>query len=427
MLAACGGGGEVASTAIDVGEAAAAADIGQQAFKFPVVVHGHHRAQWGNGFEKVYYTTSGESTGRLIDLKGRFIANFHAPINAPPAAGIAGGESINFPEGADSSSVLGLTPNGLAVGWLWGFNEIQRGFVVLDSAGPRLLPDHTRAQFISESGLVGGHVCPPRPNAWRRFTGVPKTRCRPCIQLQAAWMNNPGTMFGHHEPAGGLRQLATVDRDGPVTPVPFDTGPGVSATPLYIADDGSLFINTRQGQDVPGGDAIVISNGATEPIGRGIAPRPELCTRVDCVESAAFTAFSAAGHAVGVNTLHYLDANLGWQVASTAGFHWTAKDGAIVIKGRRVGRDSACSQLARRRRGCSGGRAGGVGPNEPFIWHRAAGGVLLRQLLHIGPDLRSSSREGSGTRDTCSCMWPLPASRLMSLVLYAPDPDICLP
>ena len=314
------------------------------------------------------------------------------------------------------------------MGWLWGLDEIERGFVVLDSAGPRLLPA-TLARSSSRNPVSWGATCASPSECVAAFhwsTEDPVPTLHP--DFQAAWMNNPGTMFGHHEPAGGLRQLATVDRDGPVTPVPFDTVPGVSATPLYIADDGSLFINTRQGPDVPGGDAIVISNGATEPIGRGIAPRPRVCTRVDCVESARPSPPSAPPVIrIGVNTLHYLDANLGWQVASTAGFHWTAKDGAIVIK---VGASDAIPRAVNSQGAVVGALAGeqvGFVPNEPFIWHRAAGGVLLRQLLHIGPHLPVVVARGIGDAGHLLLYAAAPSEPFDALVLYAPDPDICLP
>ena len=307
--------------------------------------------------------------GRLFDLKGDFMATEESPVTLPRAVLVGGGLAVQAPSGA-----AGVTPNGIAVGsWFDPDIEANRGFVHFQSTGQtQFLPANTRAEFVSETGLVGGHVCTPDGSDCHAFHWSPSSQAlAEHPHFGAVWMNNAGTMVGHYQPAEGTSRLATVDAGGAVTPLPsVDAGPGLSAVLQYIADDGTVFLNTGNATTGAQGDAVVIANGAVTRIGRGIAPRPDICGICDCSESTGFRAFSATGHAVGVDRLQYSDKD-GVHVAAEVGFHWSARDGATVL---RVGASDAIPTSVN----AQGVVVGAISAeNKPFIWQKDVGGFRL--------------------------------------------------
>jgi hypothetical protein len=375
-----------------------------------------------------HYSPVGASRGRLIDSNGRFIANF-SMSGGPPHASISG-ESAGVGN-SEASAFTGLTPNGILGGWADNIDDqIIRGFVILDSTGPHILPDNTFVDFISESGLAGGRSCPSWPDChavhWSPSTQVLVEH----FHFQAAWMNNPGTMVGYHEPPGGIRRLATVDPAGKITPIPFEPALHMTATPLFIADDGNIFLNTQPSEDgSPTGDAVVISNGAIVPAGRGIAARPAVCSRVACLERTSFTAFSASGHAVGENSLHYQDDTGAWKVAAEAGFHWTARDGVTVIK---VGESNALPTAVNSQGTVVGALAGPFEwpvRGEPFVWHPTSGSMLLRATLYPDSDPAGFFIRPVGIGDAGHLLVGAsdPLDPWQTLVLFTPNPDVCPP
>lgn len=372
LLAGCGGGGSAASgaapSAVADSAAVAASDVGASAFSLPQSYTRLRSFTFGSASD-LGYEPVGESRGRLFDLKGDFMATEESPVTLPRAVLVGGGLAVQAPSGA-----AGVTPNGIAVGsWFDPDIEANRGFVHFQSTGQtQFLPANTRAEFVSETGLVGGHVCTPDGSDCHAFHWSPSSQAlAEHPHFGAVWMNNAGTMVGHYQPAEGTSRLATVDAGGAVTPLPsVDAGPGLSAVVQYIADDGTVFLNTGNATTGAQGDAVVIANGAVTRVGRGIAPRPDICGICDCSESTGFRAFSATGHAVGVDTLQYSDKD-GVHVAAEVGFHWSARDGATVL---RVGASDAIPTSVN----AQGVVVGAISAeNKPFIWQKDVGGFRL--------------------------------------------------
>jgi len=381
FLAGCGGGGgatsEAPPSAVADSAAVAASDVGALAFSLPQSYTVLMRFTFGSASD-VGYSPVGESRGRLFDLKGDFMAT--RDILGLLNAVLVGGDF----QVEDSSVAAGVTPNGIAVGW-WFDPDIgaDRGFVHFQSIGQtQFLPANTRAEFVSETGLVGGHVCTPDRSDCHAFHWSPSSQAlAEHPHFGAVWMNNAGTMVGHYQPAEGTSRLATVDAGGAVTPLPsVDARPGFSAVPQYIADDGTVFLNTRNSETGAQGDAVVIANGVVTRIGRGIAPRPDICAICDCSESTDFRAFSATGHAVGVDRLQYSDKD-GVHVAAEVGFHWSARDGTTVL---RVGASDAIPTAVN----AQGVVVGAISAeNKPFIWQKDVGGFPFpfgQQVRGIG-------------------------------------------
>ena len=382
MLAACGGGGPPATSASGLAAAAnananasAAAPVGpvSQVFSLPQSYTRGASFTFGSASSSGPSPVDG-SRGRLFDLNGDFMATDGAPTTEPRAVLIGTGLAIEA-----SSTASGVTPNGIGIGWKVD-REIDdnRGFVFFRSTGlTQFLPAHTYAEFVAETGVVAGHLCDPRGAECHAFHWNPTSQAlveHP--NFQAAWMNNLGTLLGQYQPPGEPSRLATADPDGTISPLPaFVPAAGVSATPLYIDDTGAVFINTSAETGAPPGDAVVIAKGEAKTIGRGIARRPDICGICNCVETTAFRAFSATGHAVGVDSLLYLDKD-GWHVAAEAGFHWSASEGTKAI---RLGEADAIPTAVNSQ----GLVVGAISSDdEPFIWQAQAGGQRLRPLLY---------------------------------------------
>jgi hypothetical protein len=434
MLAGCGGGGpgalsieSVPVPVVDDVAATAQGNVRPLASELPRSYTSTTSIYfgWAGGGD---YSPVEAARGRLIDSNGRFIANF-SQSGSPPSASISG--EPGGPRRSEASAFTGLTPNGILAGWADNVDDrIIRGFVILDSAGPHMLPDNTYVDFIAESGLAGGRLCPSWPDC-HAFHWSPATRVlTEHSHFEAVWMNNSGTMVGYHEPPGEPRRLSTVDPAGNLTPIPFDVSAGVSATPLFIDDDGSIFMNTSVPDgSSPAAGALVILNGASVPIGRGIAALPAVCSRVACVERTRFIAFSATGHAVGENSLHYLHETEGWKVAAEAGFHWTARDGAKAI---RVGESGGMPTAVNSHGTVVGALAGPFEwpvRGEPFIWNFTSGGLLLRSLLFPDFDSRNYSIRPVGIGDAGHLLVGTsdPLEPWVALTLFTPTPDVCLP
>jgi hypothetical protein len=421
-LAACGGGTAVPPTPVDDAAAGATLNGRSMALALPQSYTGTlHLGPYGSA-GSISYALYGGPRGRLIDSNGQFVADSSifglTTANLLPGGVIAG----------EGSSAAGLTPHGIAVGWMQELDGTLRGFAFHSSTGRTdILPGHTLANFISESGIVGGRFCPPasacRAFHWRASAdGLVEH-----LDFAASWMNNAGTMIGHYEPAGQARQLATVSLDGVMTPVLVDPVPGRSAEPQFIADDGSIFINTEGNLDGAFvGDAVVIVSGTARSVGGGIAPLPDICGACDCVARTAFTAFSATGHAVGMHTVHYRDPSGTWQIATETGFHWTARDGETAIKV-----DTADAiPTAVNSQGIVAGSLADPAPfqqGEIFVWQRDAGGVLLRSLLASPSDGRGKAEGiGDGGHLVITRFDPFQPDAT-SLTVYAPEPPVSEP
>ena len=363
VLAGCGGGGPPAATdaapsVVDASGTVGASDVRPLAFSLPQAYRRRGPSyNWGCASCESFEPGGDGSRGRLLTLDGEFKVNSSFPNTPAPAS------SITF---------YGITPNGTAIGWN---SDERRGFVQFGSTGQtQLLPAHANPRFVAESGIVGGSVCLPDGSDCHAFHWSPSAPVLAEHPLfQAAWMNNTGRMVGHYQPPGRASQLATVDPDGTITPLGFDAGPGLSAWPRYIADDGPVFLNViREGDGNL--DAVVVANGTATRVGRGIVARPDICGICDCVERTFFTAFSATGHAVGVDHLEYPGPD-GSTLVVEAGFHWSARDGATAVE---VDARTAIPTGVN----AQGAVVGLMADNqEPFLWHRDARGVRLNPLL----------------------------------------------
>ena len=238
VLAGCGGGGPPAATdaapsVVDASGTVGASDVRPLAFSLPQAYRRRGPSyNWGCASCESFEPGGDGSRGRLLTLDGEFKVNSSFPNTPAPAS------SITF---------YGITPNGTAIGWN---SDERRGFVQFGSTGQtQLLPAHANPRFVVESGIVGGSVCLPDGSDCHAFHWSPSAPVLAEHPLfQAAWMNNAGRMVGHYQPPGRASQLATVDPDGTITPLGFDAGPGLSAWPRYIADDGPVFLNViREG------------------------------------------------------------------------------------------------------------------------------------------------------------------------------------
>jgi hypothetical protein len=377
VLAACGGGGSD-DPPIKLGDVVASVPSETrslpsglpQSYVYTGGVDGGNASWFAN-----FYVLDG-SRGRLLDMRGHFAANFEERAGNPIYAFLFG--VVNRVGQEESSRAAGVSQTGVLIGSAYGPDQIERGFAVLSWTGERyLLPDRTQANFVSDAGLIGGQLCAPQSEC---LTAFHWSREDPVLtehpNFRAAWMNNAGLMIGHHVVPDGPARLATVDRDGTITPLAFDPGPSMIATPKFIADDGTVFIDVER-SDVAS-SAIVISNGTIRPIGHGSSPKPAICGMCDCIERATFRGFSATGHAVGVTTIHYWEAQVGWKLAAEAGFHWSASDGLTVIK---VGEWGTRPHAVNSQGVVVGALTGGPELQAPFVWHRDSGGVPLRDLL----------------------------------------------
>jgi len=375
LLAGCGGGGEPAAAdaapaIVDANAAVAAADVQTLAFSLPPGYTLVRALETGGCATCNADKPVGATRGRLFTLDGALMADSGSAVT-PSSAVLIGGD-FNMGE---FSHAAGVTPNGIAIGTKLDFEiGTERGFVHFSKTGlTQFLPANTQAQFVAENGVVGGLVCresdchafhwsPAAPAALAEHAG-----------FDAAWMNNGGTMVGRYQPAAGASRLATVDPGGVITSLPdFDPGPGLSAEPFYIADDGAVFV-TVQGNERE--FAAVIANGAVTRVGFGAVARPPVCGICDCIEGTSFSAFSATGHAVGMDRLRYQDKDGSWKLAAEAGFHWSARDGTVAVA---VGTRAAIPMDVN----AQGVVVGAIADNqEPFLWHRDVGGVRLAPLL----------------------------------------------
>jgi hypothetical protein len=117
----------------------------------------------------------------------------------------------------DRSFARLVSPNGIFIGTSYSPEQVNRGFATFtQTADTHYMPAGAGAEFVSTTGLVGGHACPDRegespgcggdlvPYAvhWQPMTG----ELSPHPGFLATWMNNDGRMLGYQElPDGSAR------------------------------------------------------------------------------------------------------------------------------------------------------------------------------------------------------------------------------
>jgi len=419
-LLGCGGGGgalDAPSVQQDVRSQQADARSVASALPQSYIRIFNDASGWAGG---PVYNFLDASRGRVIDSLGRFVAGYRpTPLNPPQAFYSGVFQSVGDGEVSFSRAV---TPNGIVIGGAQA-DDTQSAFVMFSLTGETHFQPDVEPEFVSETGLVGGHGCTVLgdPLSCYAFHWSPRDQAvTQYPNFHAIWMNNAGVMLGRHEPQGAPRRLATVDRQGAIVPVSFDPTQDHIATPRFIADDGAIFLDTQSAEDAPPtGDAIVlIAECVPIIVGRGTAPRPARCDGSPCVERTSFTGFSATGHAVGVHSWHYRDESGAWQTAAEAGFHWSASDGATAIT---VAGSTGLPGAVNAQGAVIGTIAG---EREPFLWAKDSDGMRLRTVLYPGsdPETLGISVHAIGDAGHLLVTSHEPGDQLSFHTVFAPEP-----
>jgi hypothetical protein len=335
------------------------------------------------------------------------------------------------------STASGISPNGIFIGTTLTESGGSRGFATFPPAADAyFMPANTSANFVSNSGLVGGFVCPEggQPPAcpdgrfhavhWLPLTG----EVTPHPGFEAVWMNDAGRMLGYEQLPAGSRRLATVDPDGLPRPVSFEPEAGFSAQARFIADDGTIFLDVADDPLNPRRASAVVLIDECVPIVVGrVAVRPATCQQKECIERTRFTAFSATGHAVGNHAWLYQDDAGNWQFAAESGFHWSAKDGTTAIEGAGAGLPYMVNAHGAVVVGGAAVRTptGQTGEAEPYLWKKGADAVALRSVLFPQPNMVTPEDPvwvialGDGGQLLVALSYPLELEAL--LLLFTPE------
>ena len=391
-LQGCGGGGDNRTE-----PAHAAADATSRSSELPTAYLAVFTDVFAGGAGDPAYSVVDASRGRVIDAQGRFAATYGAPVGAPQAILAPPVQRMSSFE--DRSFASGVSPNGIFIGTSYSLEQVNRAFATFtQTAQTYYTPAVSSADFVSTTGLVGGHACADgegqpqscggdlRPFAvhWQPVTG----ELSPHPGFLAAWMNDGGRMLGYQELPDGTKRLSTVGPDGVVADLSFEPEAGFTAVPRFISDDGAVFLNVADDPFNPRREmaVVLIDSCVAVTVGR-VAERPALCNTTECVERTRFTAFSATGHAVGEHAWLYRDEDGNWQFAVEVGFHWSEKDGSTAItdagEGLPFGVNAHGAVIvggpAVRTPSSQNGRA------EPFLWQKGAGAMALRTTLFPDP------------------------------------------
>src|SRR5688500_3330714 len=130
------------------------------------------------------------SRGRVIDSFGRFVAGYSPTALNPPQAFYSGVfQSVGDGEVSFSRAV---TPNGIVIGGAQA-DDTQSAFVIFSLTGETHFHPDVEAEFVSETGLVGGHGCTVRGDPSSCYAFHWSSRDQAVTQhpnFHAIWMNN---------------------------------------------------------------------------------------------------------------------------------------------------------------------------------------------------------------------------------------------
>lgn len=388
LVAACGGGGATApavpSVPLHAGHFAVLPD-GYTARVMHAPAGGRFpgfRAELGNPRRMI------DSQGRVIGIYRDALGFDHAMFDDGEAV-----VALTDPTAERTSHANALNDHGLVAGTVDDRIDPPprppRAFAWSAALGLRFIADGqtepaSSGEFVTDDGYVIGRLCQSVVQgilanctssfAWSAATGLTRYD-----GLQLRWANNRGDMLGLFQPPGCNEPLLGVmTRAGRFTLLPVEVPASAIANLAYLADDGTVLLETLRAIGTLRAGAVAVQDGVAQNIGRGVAEVPAGAT-VSSQETTAVAA-SRAGHAVGVNVVGFTRAD-GTTGSAFMTYLWTPRHGARPVKF--SDSDLHFNATSVNRSGTVVGYAGdgGTGDQRAAIWSSESGGLFLHTLL----------------------------------------------